>query len=496
MAILSTPASLRFDLFKRSLIQSDRLPMADVLDCRIMEEVFEEHQIVFGIADEDVFTPAITLWAMVSQFLFSGSGRSCKAAAGRVVSLWSQLAGRVVAQNAGNYCRAKAKIQVVAIREITRRLACHAEQGARAFDDLTSPLDADQAEDRLSPAVIARVRMRPLLGRIILVDGFTIDAPDTPENQAAFPQSPAQAEGLGFPLLRCVALFSLTTGLLIDLAHAPYSGKGSGETSLLRKLKGSLRSGDILVADSCYCTYWMIAMCQQMGVEVVMKNHQKRDDHPLGAKRISDNERTINWLRPARPDWMSKSEYRKIAGMITVRLIDVGTDPAISRSQGFTLATTMLDDESHSAAWISDLYESRWNVEPDIRSQKVTMGLEHLRSLTPEGIECELWTGLLAYNLIRIKMLQSGCAARREIRSLSFTETYQLLSTNRLLFACSVVSGAMAKSAQAQGVCSVVGARPGRIEPRENKRRPKVLKLMTVPRRIFKAAIVALRKTA
>lgn len=494
MSILSTPASLRFDLFRRSLIQTEHLPMADVLNCHVIEEVFEEHKIVFGIADEDVFTPAITLWAMVSQFLFSGSGRSCKAAAGRVVSLWSRIAGRVVSQNAGNYCRAKAKIPMVAIREITRRLAHHAEQGARAFDDVTSPLDEDQAEDRLSPSVIAQVRMRPLRGRIILVDGFTVDAPDTPENQAAFPQNPSQAEGLGFPVLRCVALFSLTTGLLIDLAFAPYSGKGSGETSLLRKLKGSLRPGDILVADSCYCTYWLIAMCQQMGVEVVMKNHQKRDDHPLGAMRISDSERTIKWLRPDRPDWMSKGEYRKVAGIITVRLIDVSTDPVTSRSKGFTLATTMFDCEEHPADWVSALYESRWNVEPDIRSQKVTMGLEHLRSLTPEGIERELWTGLLAYNLVRAKMLQSGCEAKREIRSMSFTETYQLLSTNWLLCACSVVSGAMATSAQVQGACAVVGARPGRIEPRENKRRPKVLKLMTVPRRIFKAAIAALRK--
>ena len=77
---------------------------------------------------------------------------------------------------------------------------------------------------------------------------------------------------------------------------------------------------------------------------------------------------------------------------------------------------------------------------------------------------------------------------------LSFTETYQLLSTNWLLCACVDVNDAMAVSAQQQGRCAVVGNRPDRSEPRENKRRPKILKLMTVARRVFHAAMAALAK--
>ena len=94
-----------------------------------------------------------------------------------------------------------------------------------------------------------------------------------------------------------INLISMVTGMLIDLATAPYSGKGSGETTLLRQLKSTLRPGVILVADSYYCTYWLVSMCQQIGVEVVMKNHHKRDDDPIGATRLSEHERTIVWLR-------------------------------------------------------------------------------------------------------------------------------------------------------------------------------------------------------
>jgi hypothetical protein len=387
MSILSPHSADCFTLFKRSLIQSDDLPLADVLSDQLVKDVFEEERVEFGLADEDVFTPAITLWAMVSQFLFGGRGRSVKAAAGRIVSLYAQVAGRVVAQNAGNYCRAKAKIPVSALKKLTRSLASRAEYKALEFDDLRYPIEEDQAEQRLSPKVIASIRSRVISGRLINVDGFTIDALDTPENQQVYPQNPVQAEGLGFPILRCVSLISMVTGMLIDLATAAYSGKGSGETTLLRKLKGSLRPGDILVADSYYCTYWLVSMCQQLGVEVVMK------------------------------------------------------------------------------------------------------------SQSPEAIERELWTGLLTYNFVRSKMLQAAYSFDREVRSLSFTETYQVLSTNWLLCACVGVSKPMASASLGQSVCAVVGNRPGRVEPRENKRRPKILKLMTVARRVFHAALAALTKT-
>ena len=256
-----------------------------MLDSSVIAEAFEEDNVVFGIADEDVFTPAITLWAMVSQFLFKDTGRSCKAAAGRVVSLWAQIAGRVVSQNAGNFCRAKAKIPTTTIRKITLRLASEAELRAITFADPASAIDADLAEARLSPQVIAAIRAVPITGRIIIADGFTIDAPDTQENQAKYPQSPSQAEGLGFPVLRCVCLISMVTGMLIDLGYAACSGKGTGETSILRRLHSSLRKGDILVADSYHCTYWMIAMCMSMGVHLVMKNHHRRDADGLDAPR-------------------------------------------------------------------------------------------------------------------------------------------------------------------------------------------------------------------
>ncbi len=408
MSILSTPLPHGFGLLTQSMIRASDLQLSEVLNCSIIADAFEDDSIDFGKADEDVFTPAITLWAMVSQMLSSGTARSCKVAAGRVVSLIAQTTGRIVSQNAGNYCRAKAKIPTTTIRKITMRLAREAELASLAWDDPASPIEADQAEDRSTPAVVAEIRSVPVTGRMIMADGFTIDGPDTAENLAAYPQNPAQEEGLGFPILRCVCLISMFTGLLVDLGYAAYSGKGTGETTILRQLRSSLRPGDTLVADSYHCTYWLLAMCLKLGVHAVMKNHHKRDDNPIRAKRYRETERTAVWTRPQKASWISKKEYRQILEFIEIRLSDIKVVDAHTPCKGDTVATTLLDREVYPGAWLGSIYQGRPMVKPDIESIKCVMGLEHLRGQSPEALERKIWTGMLTYNLVRLKMLQSG----------------------------------------------------------------------------------------
>ena len=286
-------------------------------------------------------------------------------------------------------------------------------------------------------------------GRILLVDGFTITAADTAENQEEYPQNPAQAEGLGFPILRCVSLISMATGILVDLACGPYCGKESGETALLWQLLDQLQPGDILVADSYYCTYWLVGACRARGLKVVMKNHHKRDDHPNGARRLNKHERIVVWDRPPRPDWMSQEEYSQQPETIEVRLVDVQVAQPGFRPDAFTVATTIMDRKVYSAAWIGSVYQSRWLVELDIRSIKCSLGMDVLRAKTPEMVRIELWSCLLAYNLIRLKMLQSCAISGRDPRSLSFTTTLQLLGTSWLLCAVIGVTGELSALGQA-----------------------------------------------
>ncbi len=74
--------------------------------------------------------------------------------------------------------------------------------------------------------------------------------------------------------MRWVALIALTTGCALDSAFGPCRGKETGETALFRQLLGTLRKGDVLVADRYYCSYRTVALARQLGVDVVFRQHQ------------------------------------------------------------------------------------------------------------------------------------------------------------------------------------------------------------------------------
>src|SRR5690606_37958720 len=113
----------------------------------------------------------------------------------------------------------------------------------------------------------------------------------------------------------------LCTGVVVDAAFGPYSGKGTGETALFRQLLDNLEPGDLIVADSYYCTYWLLAECQRRGVFVVMRNHHLRPNRPADAKRLGPKDHLVTWQRPPRPQWMSVEEYEQVPERIQVRLV-------------------------------------------------------------------------------------------------------------------------------------------------------------------------------
>jgi hypothetical protein len=462
----------RFSLFHRSLMQSEESPLAAMLADERIAEIFAQEKISFGQDDDNVYTPVITLWGLLSQVFFKAEQRSCLAAVVRIAALWLSLGQTVSSTNTGAYCRARRQLTSEVLRKISRAVADQASRAPSLGNAIRRPADAG-----IGPAA------EYAGGRLIMVDGFTVTAADTEANQAEYPQNPAQQEGLGFPILRGVVLLCMRTGLLLDADVGPYSGKGTGETALLWKLLDALRAGDIVVADSYYCTYWLLAECRRRGVHVVMRNHHLRDDSPSDARRLVKGQCVATWARPARPEWMDEATYAMMPRTIEVRLVESVNEQSGQRTQKVTIATTLLDHRQYDAQWLAGIYRGRWRVELDIRAIKVTLGMDILRAKTPAMVRTELWSCLLAYNLIRESMLSAAAESGRSCRTLSLTATLQMIGNLWLANTIQDVSAELQALFQTHQLTLKVGNRPGRNEPRVNKRRPKMLKLMTEPRR-------------
>jgi len=457
----------RFRLVLASFLQRPGLPFADALPEEAIQKAFDHEKVSFAEDEGAVYTPAVTLWAFLSQVLFKDEQRSCVAAVARVVVLLVALERGPCSGNTGAYCRARGKLSEKVIHQLTIDVA----------DGCEKQIDAEWLWHG---------------HHVYLADGSTISMPDTPENQEAYPQSGTQRKGLGFPVARVVVLMSLASGMLKDMAIGPYRGKGVGETALLRQLLDGFEPGDILLADRYYCSYFMIVLLKESGIDFVTRIHQLRTVDFRRGDRLGKGDHVVQWNRPVKPKWMDQQTYDRMPMSIKVREIQVQIHQPGSRTKSFVVVTTLTEAAKYTKDDIAELYHRRWLAELDIRSIKITMGMDILRCKTPEMVRKEMWTCLLAYNLIRQTMLQSARASGHSPRRLSFAAAMQSIAANWLVIVLSDDDTAanLIEASLANLPAHRVGHRPGRVEPRAIKRRPKPHKLLTKPRHQARAELV------
>jgi putative transposase len=457
----------RFRLILDSFLQRPGLPFADTLTEDSIQSAFDAEGVSFAGDQDSVYTPALTLWAFLSQVLFKGGQRSCVAAVARVVVLLVALERGPCSGNTGAYCRARAKLSEAAIHRLAADVARGCEKQAKK---------EWLWHDR----------------HVHLVDGTTVSMPDTPANQEAYPQPPSQQEGLGFPVARMVVLLSLATGMLGDMAMGPYTGKETGETALLRQLLDRFAPGDILLADRYYCSYFMIALLIELGIDFVSRVHQRREVDFRRGRRLGKSDHLVEWQRPEKPDWMDQETYDRMPQSIRVREIHVHVGHPGFRIESLVVVTTLTDADQYTPDDIAELYSYRWLAELDIFAIKITMGMDILRCKTPPMVRKEIWTCLLAYNLIRRAMLQSARQSGHTPRQLSFATTMQVIAAGWQIMVLSrdSVAERLVQIELENLSGHLVGNRPGRVEPRAVKRRPKPHDLLTKPRAQARAELL------
>jgi hypothetical protein len=438
-------------------LQHPGLPFADVLTADDIEQACDREGVRFGRAGRSLFTPALVIWAFLSQVL--SKDKSCRAAVLRILVVLVALERGPCSTDTAAYCRARAKIPAALLRRLTLQVGQHLE---------------------------AAVPWRWLWQghHVFLADGTTCSLADTPENQQAYPQPPAQKPGLGFPLIRMVVLLSLATAALHGLAFGRYEGKETGETALFRKLLEQIPQGSIILADRYYCSYFLIALLQQNDVDVVFRIHQRRKYDFARGRRLGPDDHVVTWHKPQRPEWLDPEVYAALPTTLTIREMRLHVRRPGYRVRELVVATTLCDARRYRKEAVLDLYHERWHVELDIRAIKVSLGMESLRCLTPFMVEKELWTYWLGYNLVRKVSCQAAFEQGLHPRQISFTATKQALveawkemtlgsDRNRLTLGQALLR-ALGKEE--------VGDRPDRCEPRAVKRRPKPHRLLTKPR--------------
>jgi hypothetical protein len=270
-------------------------------------------------------------------------------------------------------------------------------------------------------------------------------------------------------------------------------------------LHPELAASDVLVGDRAFCSFVHLALLKARQIFGVFRVHQKQivDFRPhrkaasSGSRKRGEKGRpSSRWLmrlgrhdqlvvydKPTRlPCWLTAEAYAALPATLVVRELRYTIRRRGYRTRVVTLATTLLDPAVYPAAEVAELYGRRWQVETNLRHLKQTLRMDVLRCQTIEGVQKELTMYALVYNLVRVVMLEAAERQQVPVERISFVDAVRWLAA--------AVSGEVPLKLR------VNPDRPGRVEPRVVKRRPKSYSLMIYPRAVLRKRLLANKHAA
>lgn len=322
------------------------------------------------------FDPVSTLHCFLFQCL---EGSSCKLALASFNASRVRIGLRTVAMNTSSYCRARKKLCETTLLNLVKETGKETEDKCKEW----------------------RWKNRA----VKLVDGTTLTMSDTEKSQLEYPQSERQKVGLGWPMIRLVGVFDHASGAILDFETGTYAGKGQGEPSLLRRMISRFSIGDILILDRFFSGFFLNYDLIENGVDVVVRMKDAAGQMYIKGQR-KDVE--INVTRPPRCRYNGSKEYDLYEPELPMRVIKSEVKRKGYRATVLYLMTSLLDKKKYSRQEIEEIYSERWGVELDFRNFKKTLKADHLSCKTPDMVRKELYTKMLAYNLVR-RIISNTC---------------------------------------------------------------------------------------
>lgn len=437
---------------KQSLIGKTDVSLTNILSSERCQRILSE---CCEFRDR-VYTPIKTIFIFIKQVL--NPDKSCKKAVAGVAVERLSTGKTKVSSNTGPYCKARQRLPDETVHELVKEVG-------------------------KSPSKNAPLNWKPYGRELKVFDGSTGKMPDTKENQKAFPQHKNQKKGAGFPIARFVAVMSLTTGTVIDYAVDAYKGKGTGESSLLRRIFDCIEEGDIALGDRYFPNFFLMADLNKIGADGIFRGQSQRHYDFRRGECLGKNDHMVFWEKPQKPKWMDQEKYDFYPNKIQVREFKVA---------GNVYVTTFLDNKKYHKRELAKIYERRWEVEINLKSIKDIMNMDMLSCKTPEMVRKEIGIHFLAYNFIRIIMAEA-CVKHNAIPwKISFKGTLQLLNEfmPHFLNSSAIKNKMMYAEMLMLIVKNKVGNRPGRVEPRVIKQRPKPFPTLNRPRILEKERLM------
>jgi hypothetical protein len=442
----SNPLLLQIKNHKNLVLESKQdLSLTKILNSDRCQSILSKCRV-----RDRIYTPVRTIFSFIKQVL--NADKSCKKVVNDVVVEFFSQEGKNISSSTGPYCKARKRISEETVQDLVK-------------------VTGEMASEK------SKLQWRPYGRELKVTDGSTAKMADTKANQKEYPQVKNQKEGLGFPIVRFVVVMSLTIGVVLNYAFGAYSGKGTGESSLLRSIFDCVKKDDILLGDRYFPNFFLMCDLKRIGADGIFRGHSQRHYDFRAGIRLGKNDHITKWKRPAKPEWMTEEEYSTYPNEVEVREFKVN---------GNVYVTTFLKSKKYHKKELARIYERRWEVEINLKSIKSIMNMDFLSCKTPAMVRKEIGVHFLAYNFIRI-IIAEACGKYNALPwKISFKGSVQLIHS----FMPHFINSSEQKNKTLYVellrliIKNKIGNRPGRVEPRAVKRRPKAFPSLSKPRSV------------
>lgn len=302
--------------------------------------------------------------------------------------------------------------------------------GKSGISQARSRLGAEPLKE-LYKAVVTPIAKRPTKGawyrdwRLVSLDGSTLDAADTAENEEAFGRPGASRGSSAFPKIRFVGLLENGTHVLWAAQMAPYA---TDEITLAQEVVPALQKGMLCLADRFFPSYQLWQVAAKTGADLLWRTRQNA--------RLEIDRRLPDGSYLSRI-YASTSDRRNQRKAIVVRAIDYRLKDVPEAEPVYRLITTVLDPKQAPAKELAALYHERWEIETALDELKTHLrGAQIvLRSKTPELVQQEFYGLLMAHFAIRGLMHEAALEADEDPDRLSFLHAVRVVQRRMPRFA-------------------------------------------------------------
>ena len=292
---------------------------------------------------------------------------------------------------------------------------------------------------RVAVPVADQVTRGAFLGswRLMAIDGFEWDAPDTPANAAEFGYASSGVDTSAFPKVRVVSVSECASHAVVDARIGPVTGKGSGEQSLARGLYRRLEAGWLLIADRNFYNWADWCAAADSGAALLWRVkasvrlpvvHSHRDGSYTsvvikptirGATRdaLIDTARHGGRLHPGQARLVRVVEYT-----VPDRDGD-GTGELIA------LITTITNPDDAPGQLLAQAYHQRWEHETGNQQLKTYLRGPGrvLRSKSPDMVRQEIYGYLLCHYAISALICRAATEADIDPDRVKFKRTVRVV---------------------------------------------------------------------